>query len=177
MPTERFQVRAKLGRPEKKELIEKYWIEDLSDGQLGLYYGVEAATIIEWLIKFHIPIKGYYETLQLAFFEEGGVASLKEVTLQHEIPFDCQTVTLAVHFPAGCNALVQVYVQTSSGDKIFPYKGEYIALDGATEVFPFVHFLKSGTRLQVVISNTDDTNAHDVEVIVSIQRLSVQIVS
>lgn len=162
-----------LGKPNKQELYKLYWVDMLSEAQIALEYQVDPPTVVEWIVKYNIPIKGYYQTLQLAFFEVGGVSALTQVTLQHEIPFDCQTISCAVHFPAGCNALVQVYLQTSDGTKIFPYKGEYIALDGATEVFPFIYFLKSGERLQAVIANTDDTNPHSVEVIVSIQRLSV----
>lgn len=163
----------KLGRPEKDELIKRYWIKGESAGRIALDYSVEAATIIGWLIKYDIPIRGYYQTLQLAFFEEGGVAVTTKVTLQHEIPFDCLITSIAVHFPSGCNSLVQVYLQKADGAKIFPYKGEYIALDGATEVFYTQYFLASGTRLQTVISNTDDSNTHNVEVITTIQRLSV----
>lgn len=170
---DRLRKRIKLGRPDKKELIQLYWIENKSEAQIAIDYQVDPPTIIEWLIKFDIPIKGYYQTLQLAFFREGGVLAGTEVILQHEIPFNCQTISCAVHFPSGCNALVEVYIQKGDGTKIFPYKGEYIALDGATEVFPFIFFLKSGERLQAVIANTDDTNDHDVEIIISIQRLSV----
>lgn len=168
-----IKVRPKLGRPKKKELVEKYWVDGLSEGQLGLVYGVDPETIIEWIIKYDIPIKGYYQTLQLAFFEEGGVGTTTQVTLEHTIPFDCLITSIAVHFPSGCNGLVQVYVQKENGTKIFPYKGDYIALDGATEVFYTQYFLPTGTKLQVVIANTDDTNTHNVEVIATIQRLSV----
>ena len=78
-----------------------------------------------------------------------------------------------MHFPTGCNGLVEIYLQKSNGVIIFPYKGDYLALDNATESFNTVYYLPSGTKLQTVIGNYDGSNSHNVDVIVTIQRLSV----
>jgi len=165
--------RPKLSRPKKDVLNELYWIKMLSEGQIALHYHVEPETIIEWLIKYDIPLKGYYESRQINFRRETGIPAATEIILTTQMPFSCNTSTVVLHFPPGCNGLVQVNLQLANGTVIFPYDGKFIALDSATQMFEFEYYLNSGTILDCKISNTDDTNAHDVQVIVSIKRLNV----
>lgn len=166
-------LRTTLGKPNKKELVELYWVNFWDVGQIALKYQVEPETVIEWIIKYDIPVRGYYETFQANFFYEGGVPAITAVTLQYQTPFDAQTTKVVLHFPEGCAGLVRASLQLSNGQTIFPKLGDYINLDGGTVEFDFVYFLKAGTLLQAYISNTDASNAHNVQVIVTIKRMSV----
>ena len=166
-------LKTELGKPKKHELKELYWIHMLSEGQIAQKYQVEPETVVRWLIQYDIPLRGYYETIQLNFYYEGGVPATTEVVLQFQIPYDCTIKEVVLHFPEGCSGLVQASLQLSDGITIFPAYGDYIALDGATERFDFEWFLNTGSLLQAKISNTDSANAHNVQVIVTIRRLSV----
>lgn len=165
--------RAILGKPTKKELIQYYWIDGLSAAQIAIKYQVEPETIIEWLVKEDIPIKGYYESRQINFRRDDGIPAATEIVLNFQIPFNCIITSVVLHFPPGCSGLVQINLQLANGTIIFPYDGNFIALDSATQMFEFEYYLNSGASLECKISNTDDANAHDVQVIVSIRRLSV----
>ncbi len=174
MATEPLRVKARLGKPEKKELFDLYWRQLLNEAQIADMFNVEPETVLSWIIREDIPLKGYYESLQLSYFLSGGILASTRTTLQHVIPFDCVSTEIVLHFPSGCNGLVQVYVTDDKGFLYFPTKGSYVALDNVTQSFQFVTFFPTGTKLRVVITNTDSAFSHDVQAIISISRLSVQ---
>jgi len=163
----------KLGRPTKQELIELYWIQLQSDGQIAQKYQVEPETVIEWIIKEDIPLRDYYESRQINYHVSGGVPAVTSVILRSKMPYSAKITSVVLHFPPGCSGFVKVNLQLDNGTVIFPYEGDYLNLDSTTQEFTFEYFLKSGTNLDCKIQNADAGNAHDVQVIVSFQRLSV----
>lgn len=63
-----------------------------------------------------------------------------------------------IHWPQGCNALVQIRAGVRQA-QLAPYTG-YHALDDATKSYPFHLSVLYGERLWAEIRNTDLVNAH-----------------
>jgi hypothetical protein len=73
---------------------------------------------------------------------------------------------ITVHFPDGCNSLVEVKVFHGTR-QILPEKGG-IALDNATPSFVIERDVSLGDPIRVEWINHDDTYPHSISVIVSI---------
>ena len=73
---------------------------------------------------------------------------------------------LVVHFPPGCNALVEVKVYHGS-TQILPEKGG-LALDDTSPTFIVERAVKAGDPIRVEWINHDDTYSHTISVIVGI---------
>lgn len=75
---------------------------------------------------------------------------------------------IVVHFPPGCNALVEIKVWHGS-TQILPEKGG-IALDGATPTFSIEKPIKLGDSIRVEWVNHDNIYEHTVSIIVNIEK-------
>ena len=78
------------------------------------------------------------------------------------------TITQCVmHFPPGCNALVEVRM-LHNGKAICPVDG-YIALDETTPVFGLLEPCREGDTITAEFINHDESYEHTISVIVSIE--------
>ena len=162
----------KIGRPSKQELYDLYWKQYLPVGQLALQYKVEPESVMEWIIKYDIPIRGFFEAIQIEYSYSGGFPAATQKIIELTIPFDCLSTEVIMHFPAGCSGLVEWSFIDDKGNRLFPLIGNPVALDDATEKFAYVQFFPSGFKLRAQVDNYDSTFAHDVSAVVTIQRLT-----
>lgn len=97
--------------------------------------------------------------------------SIAALTEAFEIKSSLETGTIkeiVVHFPPGCNALVEIRVWHGS-TQILPEKGG-IALDGATSTFGIEKLIKLGDPIRVEWINHDNAYEHTVSIIVNIEK-------
>jgi len=83
--------------------------------------------------------------------------------------YDGTIKQVLMHFPDGCNALVDVAVCLEQERLIPRGEDEYVALDGSTPIFPSDYPIKAGQRIRVYINNHDETYPHTITVIISIK--------
>jgi hypothetical protein len=76
--------------------------------------------------------------------------------------------TITIHWPPGCNALVEVAVGYSQDKRLLPEEG-YLALDNTTPTWSVNKDTESDT-LWVEIRNGDAANAHTISVIVNYEE-------
>lgn len=76
--------------------------------------------------------------------------------------------TVTIHWPDGCNSLVEVAVGYGS-KRLMPEEGYYIALNDATITW-VVNTESDSKYLWVEIKNGDSANAHIISVIVSYEE-------
>ena len=89
------------------------------------------------------------------------VASLRQVTLQDEVPIDGTITQLLVHWPAGCVGNVEIALGIRRDTWLMPPKvGTYLALDDFTATLDCHEPVKKGERLWMIVRNGDDTNVH-----------------
>lgn len=110
------------------------------------------------------PLLG--QTTQVNF--QQAVAPLAGGKWGKNCPWDAVITSVTMHFPPGCNALVDVAVGHSN-TQMAPGEG-YIALDEATPVIPMYEVVNIGEQLWVEIRNGDAVNPHTISVIVTLQR-------
>lgn len=93
------------------------------------------------------------------------VPASTEVRLSQPSPITGLANYIMLHFPNGCNALVEVscYVQ---GNKVLPDPDSpFIALNDTTQDFPVFAKVSRSDSLLVVIANRDSLNPHTPSVI------------
>jgi len=86
-----------------------------------------------------------------------------EVILYELSPVDGKVTAITLHFPNGCNSLVEVTCYINQ-NPILPITG-FIALNDATHTFPVGRLVKKGDKLRVRIANRDTVNEHTISVI------------
>jgi hypothetical protein len=90
------------------------------------------------------------------------------VRLTHEIELDQgEVVQVTFHFPAGCNALVDIAFGIG-GRQILPTTG-VLSLNDATPSFYIKEKVKRGAVLWVQMANGDAVNPHNVSVVATAQ--------
>jgi len=102
--------------------------------------------------------------------------TVQPLTEEYEIKpsiWDGTIRQITVHFPPGCNALVEVKVY-HGGTQILPEKGG-LALDDATPTFVVNRPVRAGDPIRVEWINHDDTYEHTVSVIVGIIRKPIEV--
>jgi len=75
-----------------------------------------------------------------------------------------------MHFPSGCNALVQVRMLLGIGGtqiQVTPIDDQFIALDDANYPFIVDREVSKDDIIYVEINNYDSVNAHQISVIVT----------
>lgn len=97
------------------------------------------------------------------------VPSGTEVTLTERSPVAGKVNSILLHFPAGCNALVQISCFIGS-EQVLSLTG-FIALDDATEKFPLGQKVDKNALLTVVIANTDSVNPHTPSIIWDVETV------
>jgi hypothetical protein len=106
------------------------------------------------------------ETTQVSI--QQNVAPLQGGVFVANCPWDATITSITLHFPAGCNALVDVAVGHSN-IHICPHEG-FIALDDATPVIPVHETVRAGEQLFAEIRNGDAINPHAISVIMTLER-------
>lgn len=106
-------------------------------------------------------------TVQVQF--QWVVPALNGVRLQDFSPVTGRITQVTVHFPGGCNALVQIAFGRSGTRQVVPSTG-FIALDNATPAFPVDEPVYENEPLYVIIQNGDAVNPHTPSVIVNIEE-------
>jgi len=103
--------------------------------------------------------------------------TVQPLTSEYEIKpstYDGVIKEIIVHFPPGCNSLVEVKVFHGT-TQILPEKGG-IALDDATQGFIIEREVRSGDPIRVEWINHDDTYEHTISVIVNILRKPLAVI-
>jgi len=96
------------------------------------------------------------------------VPALQGMTLQDAVPVTGQITQITVHFPNGCNALVDVAAGWKN-TQILPVNG-FIALNDTTAQFAANTPVLQDETLWVQINNGDAANPHTITVVVSVQE-------
>lgn len=95
------------------------------------------------------------------------LAELQGVMLTEVTPFPGYIKQVTIHWPGGCDALVDVKV--GRGVEQFCPNDGYLALNDATPTYLFNVPVKDGEEIWVEMRNTDDTNPHNITVTVTME--------
>ena len=95
------------------------------------------------------------------------LASLQGVTLTEYSPFSGHVRQVSIHWPDGCNALVDVRV--GHGTQQFCPDEGYLALNEATPTYPFNERVDDHEEIWVEMRNTDGANSHAITVTVTLE--------
>jgi len=93
----------------------------------------------------------------------------------YDVQWDGTLTQVTLHFPKGCNGLVDVRVgvKTSTGLVwVVPSVG-FIALDDTTQSYSIQFPVYKGDRIVAEIYNYDDTYEHRIGIIIGLQRRPV----
>ena len=93
--------------------------------------------------------------------------SLKAVSEVEESPATGEIRTALIHFPARCNALVEVELYHGK-KKILPSTRYGIALDDTTQRFEIGEPITAGDAIEVIVKNHDNTYDHTIVVVVEV---------
>lgn len=93
---------------------------------------------------------------------------LTGVRLEETIPIKGTVTSIVLHYPRGCNALVDVSVGHSER-QICPSAAGVVALDEATPVIPVSEKADAGDTVWAEISNGDIVNSHTITVIMTVE--------
>ena len=114
----------------------------------------------------------------MAEMQEYGRVVSRQIDLSREVPpatgltkednykklnIDGRITQIIIHFPAGCNGLVEVRVGVNEHELT-----DWIALDDTTQPFNANFFVKRGDRLWAEIKNYDSTYSHRIGVVVTV---------
>lgn len=95
------------------------------------------------------------------------LAALQGVMLNEHAPFSGYIKQISIHWPPGCNALVDVRV--GHGTKQFCPNEGYLALDNVTPTYPFNERIADHEEIWVELRNTDGVNSHAITVTVILE--------
>lgn len=90
------------------------------------------------------------------------------VTLSEYSPFDCKVKVVTIHWPANCNALVDVMV--GHGVTQFCPREGYLALNDATPSYPFDEPVDEREEIWVEMINGDGGFTHNITVTVTVEE-------
>ena len=112
-------------------------------------------------------------TKQLPFRET--INALNEVELREPCPITGYITDVLMHFPEGCNSLVEIAVDYE-GRRVCPRGAdEYIALNNATEKFKVDYPVKSGRPVIVIVRNFDALNSHTPSIILCLEEAKLKV--
>jgi len=94
---------------------------------------------------------------------------LQGVTLMEYAPFSGYIKQVSLHYPDGCNALVDVRV--GHGTKQFCPNEGYLALNNATPIYRSSEWIKDREEIWVEMRNTDGANSHNITVVVQLEGI------
>lgn len=90
-----------------------------------------------------------------------------QVTLMERAPFGGYIKSVTIHWPANCNALVDVRV--GHGVKQFCPDEGYLALNDATPTYQFNEWVKDHEEIWVELINGDGGFTHNITVTISLE--------
>ena len=96
------------------------------------------------------------------------LAALQAVRLEEDAPFNGYIKQVTIHWPDGCNALVDIMV--GRGVEQFCPREGYLALNDATVTYPFNKEVAEGDVIWVEMRNTDGANTHSITVTVIVEK-------
>lgn len=105
-------------------------------------------------------------TSQIRFQET--LAPLTGDTFIEKCPWPAVCTSILLHFPPGCNGLVDVMIGHSN-TQVCPRQG-HVSLDAATPVIPIFELVGEGEPIWVTIANADAANPHTITIILTLQR-------
>lgn len=112
-----------------------------------------------------IEVKGMQPENIREFRIQQTVAAATGVILRQLPPFDGYIKEVKIHWPPGCNGLVDVRV--GHGTKQFcPFEG-FLSLDAVTPTYPFDEYVEHTENIWVEIQNTDAGNPHTISVMIN----------
>jgi len=97
------------------------------------------------------------------------IPSLAVVSDVKEAPATGKIKSALIHFPARCNALVEIEVYKRK-KKILPSTRDGIALDDVTERFNIDEDVEIGDPIEVIGKNHDNTYDHTIIVIIEVEK-------
>lgn len=113
------------------------------------------------VISMHIEQVPFSYTLSIAGSDGSGV------TLREVAPFSGLIKQVTVHWPEGCNALVDVKV--GHGVRQFCPNEGYLSLNDATPTYPFNEWVDDREEIWVELRNRDGANTHTITVTVTLE--------
>jgi len=112
-----------------------------------------------------VPVPGRV-TRQVKFKET--LAPLAGIEVDKRCPLEGEIISVTIHWPLNCNALVDVAVG-HDGTWLCPSEPDtFLALNDATPTFPMKEPVVWDERLWAIISNGDGGNPHTITVIITI---------
>lgn len=114
----------------------------------------------------------------MAGLQKVGTVMSRQIDLSREVPpstgltrndnykklnIDGRITQIVIHFPSGCNGLVEVKVGVNQHELT-----DWIALDDTTQNFSANFFVKRGDKLWAEIRNYDSTYSHRIGVVVTV---------
>ena len=96
-------------------------------------------------------------------------SSLNAISETEEAPLTGKITRALIHFPAGCNALVEVEVWHKR-KKILPSTRYGVVLDNTTQPFELDEEINIGDAIEVITKNHDNTYDHTIVVIVEVRE-------
>lgn len=134
---------------------------------------------LQGLVNIPSQLEAVLQALGAAGIEVKEVAqNIREIRIQQNVllntgmiltqppPFDGYIREVKIHWPPGCNGLVDVRV--GHGTKQFcPFEG-FLSLDNVTPTYPFNEYVVHTENIFVEIQNTDGINAHTISVMLNI---------
>lgn len=158
-----LQKRAQAAPPgEPVQLPKELWDLIISIGEEVQKVKIAVAQIPEG--KEIMPLK--IEQIPFAF----NLAPLQGVTLRQPAPFSGYIKEVTIHWPAGCNALVDVRVGhgVSQFTQFCPIQG-FLALNDVTPTYHFNEWVGKDENIMVEMRNTDAVNPHNITVTASME--------
>lgn len=98
------------------------------------------------------------------------LSALEGVTLTEKAPFSGYITQVTIHWPDGCNALVDVRI--GHGTKQFCPDDGYLALNDATPTYPFNEWVSDNEEIWVEMRNTDGGNSHAITATIILEGVS-----
>ena len=106
------------------------------------------------------------ETIRLVRFRQT-VLPLQGIILTQEAIIDGYIKEVKIHWPNGCNALVDIRI-FHNAIQFCPHEG-FLALNDATPTYPFNEYVGHNENIRIEIANTDAGAPHAITVTVTIE--------
>ncbi len=146
--------------PEGKEVIVVFELDEATRASIA----ESVAAALEPTIKELAMVPK--EQKQIVF--KHTVEPLQGITDHKHVPMIKTVKTITIHFPDGCDALVEVAVGYSQDKRLLP-DDEYLALNDATPTWNINKETDSDT-LWVEIKNGDSVNPHIISVFINYEE-------
>jgi len=114
--------------------------------------------------------RSLFASLQVSFTRpDTTVLPATEIALQELSPLTGAITNIELHFPNGCNGLVEIRCYVNQ-EQILPVTG-YIALNDFTRSYSVNRKITNRDNLRVRISNRDAINPHTISIIFNMEGI------